>query len=81
MSYDGTRYVYYNYLPDMNDRVVLNLDSIIEDLLPQDVAIVSRIGAHNVEQLLDVDGLQQAILSCKVKPCHELRDVRVATPE
>ena len=65
----------------MNDRVVLNLDSIIEDLLPQNVAIVSGIGAHNVQQLLDVDGLQQAIFSCKVKLSHEVPDFRVATPE
>ena len=65
----------------MNDRVVLNLDSIVKDLLPEDVAIVGGVGAHYLQQLLDVDGLQQAVFSCKVKLGHEVPDVWIAAPE
>ena len=68
-------------LPDVDDRVVLHLHPIIEHLLPHDVAVLGGVGAHNVQEFLDIDRLQLAIVPSYVPLLHEGRDVRVALPE
>ena len=64
----------------MNYCVILYINSIIKDFLPDDVAILGWIRAHNIQQLLDVDGLQFVIIASHVPLPHEGCDVRVALP-
>ena len=59
-------------LPDVDDRVILDGDSIVKDLLPDDVPVVRGVGAHDVQQLLDVDRLQLVVVACHVPLLHEV---------
>ena len=65
----------------MDDGVILDLHSIVKDLLPNNVPVVRGVGADYVKQLLDVDRLQFVVVACHVPFFHEVRDVRVALPE
>ena len=42
----------------MNNCIVLNIHPVVEDILPDDVAVVGGIRADDVQQARDVDGLQ-----------------------
>ena len=68
-------------LPDVNDRVVLHLHPIVKHLLPHDVAVLGGEGADDVQEFLDVDGLQLVIVTSYVPLPHESRDVGVALPK
>ena len=68
-------------LPDVDDRVILDGNSIVKDLLPNNVPIVRWVGADNVQQLLDVDRLQLVIVVGHVPLLHEVGDVGVALPK
>ena len=68
-------------LPDVNDRVVLHLHPIVKHLLPHDVAVLGGEGADDVQEFLDVDGLQLVVVPSYVPLMHEGRDVWVALPE
>ena len=61
----------YN-LPDVDDSVILDGNSVVKDLLPDDVPVVRRVGADNVQQLLDVDRLQLVVVACHVPLLHEV---------
>ena len=64
----------------MNDGVILHLNSVIKHLLPHDVAVLGGEAAHDIQQLLDVDGLQLVIVASHVPLPHEGCDVRIALP-
>ena len=65
----------------MDDGVVLNRHAVVEDVLPDDVAIVGGERADNVQKLLNVDRLQLSEVSSNVPLPHELQDLWVALPE
>ena len=56
----------------MDDRVILDGNSIVKDLLPDNVPVVRGVGADNVQQLLDVDRLQLVVVACHVPLLHEV---------
>ena len=65
----------------MDDRVILHLHPVIKHLLPHDVAVLGGEGADDVQEFLDVDGLQLVIVTSYVPLPHESCDVGVALPE
>ena len=74
IGYEHLTHVYikpYN-LPDVDDSVILDGNSVVKDLLPDDVPVVRRVGADNVQQLLDVDRLQFVVVACHVPLFHEV---------
>ena len=56
----------------MDDCIILDLHTIVKDLLPHDVPVVRGVGAHDVQQLLDVDRLQLVVVACHVPLLHEV---------
>ena len=56
----------------MDDCVILHGNSVVKDLLPHDVSVVCWVGAHDVQELLDVDRLQLVIVVCHVPLRHEV---------
>ena len=64
----------------MDNCVILHIYSVVEHLLPYHVPVLGGVGAHDVQQLLDVDGLQLVIVASHVPLPHEGCDVRIALP-
>ena len=65
----------------MDDGVILHLHAVIENLLPHDVAVLGGETAHDVQQLLDVDGLKLVVIAGHIPLPHEGCDLRIALPE
>ena len=67
-------------LPYIDDSVILNGDTVVEDLLPDNISIVCRKTADNVEELVDVDRLQLAIVPGYVLCLHVAGDLGITHP-
>ena len=67
-------------LPYIDDSVILNGDTIVKDLLPDNISIVCGKTADNVEELVDVDRLELAIVPGYVLCLHVACDFWITHP-
>ena len=64
----------------MDNGVIFNLHTIVKHFLPDYVSIVCGIGAHYVQQLLNVNGLELVEITGHVPLFHESCNFWVALP-
>ena len=67
-------------LPYIDDSVILHGDTIVKDLLPDDISIVCGKTTDNVEELVDVDRLELAIVPGYVLCLHVAGDFWITHP-
>ena len=65
----------------MYDRVVLHFHTVVDDILPNNIAIVGGVGADDVQEFLHINRFQRTKISNNLMFPHVLQYIRVTLPK